>query len=392
MNGGLDISGATMALEAEPGALADFKKGDKLTAVSATDPIVGSFTNTGQAIPVASGVATGDMLLVAASPDSFDLQYLGLDPAATGLNAHALLGFSPANALLLGEAQTNVVDYFGRQALLPDGPQGIGAFASAHGAHLRGKTGSHVDADGFDFAAGLEYRRAGWFLAAFAEAGWGNYSSYNSFPLFSTQGDGHNNFYGGGAYARADLPVGLYAEASGRVGRVDGSFNSGYINNVVYDFDTGTAYYGAHGGLGWLIPAGLCGTVDAYGKVFWTRQGSEDVWARAGEQLQLDAADSLRSRLGARYAHRFAGTSGTKWLAYAGGAWEYEFDGEQEGWYVAGANRARIDPTSLKGSSGLAELGVAAEFACGWRAEANLYGVFGRREGIGGSLGVSKGF
>lgn len=75
---------------------------------------------------------------------------------------------------------------------------------------------------------------------------------------------------------------------------------------------------------------------------------------------------------------------------YGGAAWEYEFDGAAD-MAVAGVGLAA--PT-LKGSSGIIELGVRLEPAKASRITLDLgaQGYFGKRRGFSGGLQVNYSF
>ncbi len=163
---------------------------------------------------------------------------------------------------------------------------GPAVFAAMQGSHLRNNSGSHVDVDGFSMLTGLAWNACpmpGYLtLGAFFEASWGNYDSFNDFAGFaSVRGDGNTKYYGGGILGRLDLPSGFYAEASARVGRVDTDFNSGDFRNAFSgtsaNYDAGSAYYGAHAGIGYVFRATSKLNLDLFTKYLWTRQNSDDV-------------------------------------------------------------------------------------------------------------------
>jgi len=110
-------------------------------------------------------------------------------------------------------AQSNVVnmgsDYFVDTTLpqiagLAYGADGFGAFGGSSGsAHMRYKTGSHVDARGTAFNAGIAKKNAnksGTFTwGPFFETGHGDYDSYLD---NGTHGSGSTSYTGGGVFAR----------------------------------------------------------------------------------------------------------------------------------------------------------------------------------------------
>ncbi len=127
-------------------------------------------------------------------------------------------------------AQSNVVnmgsDYFvnttmAQVAGLAYGADGFGAFGGSSGsAHMRYKTGSHVDARGTAFNAGIAKKNAnksGAFTwGPFFETGHGNYDSYLD---NGTHGSGSTSYTGGGVFARQEFASGCYVEGALRLGK-----------------------------------------------------------------------------------------------------------------------------------------------------------------------------
>jgi outer membrane autotransporter protein len=266
---------------------------------------------------------------------------------------------------------------------------GPAVFAAVQGSHLRNNSGSHVDVDGFSMLTGLAWNAGYLTLGAFFEAGWGNYDSYNSFDSFaSAHGEGNTKYYGSGILGRLDLPSGFYAEASarvGRVGRVDTDFNSGDLRHLITgaaaNYDAGSAYYGAHAGIGYTWQATSKLNLDLFTKYLWTRQSSDDVMVWT-DPVHFAAANSHRWRTGARLSY-----AATPCLSpYIGAAYEYEFDGKVR----ASTAGYAIDAPSLKGSTGVGELGFTLKPSptLPLSFDLGVQGYTGKREGVTGSLQV----
>ena len=101
------------------------------------------------------------------------------------------------------------------------GADGFGAFGGSSGsAHMRYKTGSHVDARGTAFNAGIAKKNAnksGTFTwGPFFETGHGNYDSYLD---NGTHGSGSTSYTGGGVFARQESASGCYVEGALRLGK-----------------------------------------------------------------------------------------------------------------------------------------------------------------------------
>ncbi len=209
---------------------------------------------------------------------------------------------------------------------------------------------------------------------------------YNSFSNYaSVDGDGDTNYYGGGILGRYDLKSGalsgLYFDASARLGRTSTDFSSGdirYHGNKA-DYDSDSLYWGAHAGLGYQWSFSEKAMLDVSGKFIWTRQDGDNVNV-SGDRVHFDSADSLRTRLGGRFNYAVCDYA----TPYVGAYWEHEFDGKQRG----NVNDIGIDSPSLKGDTGVGELGLTIKPVkdSGLSMDFGVQGYTGVREGVTGSL------
>lgn len=224
-------------------------------------------------------------------------------------------------------------------------------YAAANYGSMRQESGSHVDVKGSNFNIGFakEVKNGSGKLlfGPMIEYGHGNYDSYLD---DGTTGSGTAQNYGIGMMARQTNDNGFYYEGSVRYGKVTSDYSSSNVlagNDVSYD--NSAKYWGAHVGVGKLQKLGGDNAIDLYGKLFYTNQGSSSVNID-GDTLDFSSVKSKRSRIGFRYIH---GTSDVR-SVYAGLAWQYEFDGAA----YATANGLSTPSPSVKGSSGMLELGV----------------------------------
>ena len=224
-------------------------------------------------------------------------------------------------------------------------------YAAANYGSMRQESGSHVDVKGSNFNIGFakEVKNGSGKLlfGPMIEYGHGNYDSYLD---DGTTGSGTAQNYGIGMMARQTNDNGFYYEGSVRYGKVTSDYSSSNVlagNDVSYD--NSAKYWGAHVGVGKLQKLGGDNAIDLYGKLFYTNQGSSSVNIN-GDTLDFSSVKSKRSRIGFRYIH---GTSKVR-SVYAGLAWQYEFDGSA----YATANGLSTPSPSVKGSSGMLELGV----------------------------------
>lgn len=224
-------------------------------------------------------------------------------------------------------------------------------YAAANYGSMRQESGSHVDVKGSNFNIGFakEVKNGSGKLlfGPMFEYGRGNYDSYLD---DGTTGSGTAQNYGIGMMARQTNDNGFYYEGSVRYGKVTSDYSSSNVwagHDVSYD--NSAKYWGAHVGVGKLQKLGGDNAIDLYGKLFYTNQGSSSVNID-GDTLDFSSVKSKRSRIGFRYIH---GTSDVR-SVYAGLAWQYEFDGAAH----ATANGFSTPSPSVKGSSGMLELGV----------------------------------
>lgn len=224
-------------------------------------------------------------------------------------------------------------------------------YAAANYGSLRQESGSYVDVDSANFNIGFakEVKNGNGTLlfGPMVEYGRGNYESHLD---DGTVGTGTGQSFGVGVMARQTNDNGFYYEGSLRYGKSTSTYSS---NNLLagktISYDNSANYWGAHAGVGKVVELSGDNSLDLYGKLFYTRQGASSVNVD-GDTLDFSAVNSKRSRIGFRYIH---GTSKVR-SVYAGLAWQYEFDGAAH----ATANGLSTPSPSVKGSSGMLELGV----------------------------------
>ena len=277
------------------------------------------------------------------------------------------------------------------------------AFLTGSGGWSRYDTGSHIDVSGASILTGLAWRQdvsggeSGSFLAGlFFEAGWGGYDSYNSFTNFaSVDGDGDISYYGGGVLGRYDLaptgPGNIYVDASFRIGHVSTDFDTSDLRDLMgrkVDYDSGSAYYGAHAGLGYLWNLNERADLDLSTRYIWTHQDSDTV-SVTGDSIDFDAIDSHRWRTGARFSYDLFTEGGSTLTPYVGAYYDHEFDGEAD----ASAYGYAFDSPDLTGGTGVGELGLAWQPAnTNLSLDVGVQGYLGVREGVTGSLQVKYEF
>ena len=252
-------------------------------------------------------------------------------------------------------------------------------YVTIGGQNMRYDTGSYVDSNGYAGNLGLVRRIANDnsvdTIMPFAEYGKGNYTSHLD---NGSRGDGTQHYGGVGLLLRRDLNNGVYYQASLRAGVMDGDFR-GALEGYHTTYDTHARYAGASLGLGRIYQQTDKDSVDVYGRFNYTHLTSDDVTlhnALGTADYNLDAADSYRTRLGARWTHNYQKNQSY----YAGLGWDYEFDSTARATYDG---LSTPSPES-KGSSALLELGWKSDATKEnpWGADLRVTGWAGKQRGL----------
>jgi autotransporter-associated beta strand protein len=426
-DGDLHATGATLNfIYPSPAALSD-----TLLTVTGKADISDSEINAGVHLPGGTRLPLGTQLSLLKARDGLTADNLRLGSGIAEAGVTEILGLAltpdPATGELMGTVISGVVDKRAKvlsegfvagvglvnqgadliagkgmesavgaaaQAGMATAGRGFAAFGALSGGSQRYNTGSHVDMASLSLLAGLSFGAdlpAGRLtLGAFFEYGNGSYDTHNSFGAGAVNGDGDIYHTGGGILGRMDFantgPGRVYAEASGRAGGVHNEYDNSDLRDVhgrKAGYDSSSAYYGAHLGLGYLWNVTEAASLDLYGKYFWTRQEGDTVRLTTDDRVKFDDTDSHRLRLGGRFA--FAANEHIS--PYIGAAWEHEFDGKARAYT---ANGFAIDAPSLRGDTGIGELGLSVRpsAAVPLSFDLGVQGYTGKREGVTGSLQV----
>ncbi len=252
-------------------------------------------------------------------------------------------------------------------------------YVTIGGQNMRYDTGSYVDSNGYAGNLGLVRRipnaNSVDTIMPFAEYGKGNYTSHLD---NGSRGDGTQHYGGVGLLLRRDLNNGVYYEGSFRAGVMDGDFR-GALEGYYTTYDTHARYAGASLGLGRIYQESDKDSVDVYGRFNYTHLTSDDVTLHSAlgtADYNLDAADSYRTRLGARWTHNYKENQSY----YAGLGWDYEFDSTTRATYDGFSTPS---PES-KGSSAMLELGWKSDATKEnpWGADLRLTGWAGKQRGL----------
>ena len=101
----------------------------------------------------------------------------------------------------------------------------------------------------------------------------------------------------------------------------------------------------------------------------------------------FDSVNSTRLRIGTRYTKHTAGSGSL----YAGLAFEYEFNGDADGTRVTATRRDATGSPTLKGASGMLELGwlMKPTDRSPMTLDLGLTGWAGRRRGLGAHVSMN---
>ena len=297
------------------------------------------------------------------------------------------IGESRAAASALTNQGSELIET-GLDALARDNDKDTKVFAALYGNASEYETGSHVKVNGWNGIVGVGKTNAnGVTMGAFFENGEGNYRTFNEYEGEFMHGDGEATYNGGGFLYRKDTASGVYTEASLRAGNLQNELRNAVIaNDQLAGYDIDTFYYGAHVGIGKVIPRGNEGdSIDVYGKFIYTHYDDEDFTIDGGK-FHLDSIESKRLRLGFRINE----VQNNKLNMYYGAAWEYEFGGDSNN-SVVGYD-IDVNAPSLEGSTVIGEIGMHYKASEKWSLDLNGRAYVGQREGFSGSVQANYSF
>ena len=368
-------------------------EGTTLEIIKATNSNLGSNEATQGAISTGSSVkihkGTSEIIDVTFGNENIDENgAIKIDNVNANRNDKVLvIGESRAAATAFVNQGSEIVET-GLDALARDNSKAgdTKVFAAVYGNASEYATGSHVKVNGWSGIVGIgKTNDNGLTVGAFFENGEGNYRTYNTVNNEFMRGDGEACYNGGGFLVRKDNANGVYTEASLRAGNLQNELrNAVRGSDGLAGYDVDTFYYGAHLGVGKIIPRGNEGdSIDVYGKFIYTHHDSED-FTIDGSDFHFDSVDSERLRLGFRINE----VQTNKLSMYYGAAWEYEFNGDADNTTVG----YDLATPSLGGSTMIGEIGMHYNASEKWSLDLNVRGYSGQRDGFTGSVQANYAF
>ena len=267
-----------------------------------------------------------------------------------------------------------------------DSNYGVKTFAAVHGNRSKYDVNSDIKINGWSTIVGVgnadKFDNGSEFSwGVFYENGSGNYRTYNEFNNEFFRGDGSLVYNGGGIAARYENKNGVYTEGSLRAGMLKSDMDNALRDGAgnFYGYESESAYYGAHIGIGKIISLSENSDLDVYGKFFHTYTEG-DSFKVANDEFEFDSINSDRLRIGAR----ITSNKENKFSTYYGLAYEYEFNGDAD----MTAQGLKAPTQSLQGSSVMAEVGFNYQPTpdSPWSFDLNMRGYIGERQG--GSFNV----
>ena len=267
-----------------------------------------------------------------------------------------------------------------------DSNYGVKTFAAVHGNRSKYDVNSDIKINGWSTIVGVgnadKFDNGSEFSwGVFYENGSGNYRTYNEFNNEFFRGDGSLVYNGGGIAARYTNKNGVYTEGSLRAGMLKSDMDNALRDGAgnFYGYESESAYYGAHIGIGKIISLSESSDLDVYGKFFHTYTEG-DSFKVANDEFEFDSINSDRLRIGAR----ITSNKENKFSTYYGLAYEYEFNGDAD----MTAQGLKAPTQSLQGSSVMAEVGFNYQPTpdSPWSFDLNMRGYAGERQG--GSFNV----
>ncbi|MDO4178300.1 MAG: hypothetical protein Q4D21_03830 [Phascolarctobacterium sp.] len=268
----------------------------------------------------------------------------------------------------------------GQQETLGKAERDTHIFALAGASKMRYNSGSHIDNKGWNGILGLGYKEnnasGSLTYGPVFEYGQGSYDSYLNNGV---HGEGDTEYVGGGFMAKQVNNSGVYYEGSFRVGRNDIDYKGTFTNGSRASYDSDSTYMAAHLGMGYVTKVSDTRSLEYYGKLFYTHVKGDDVKLSDGTNYQFDDIDSTRLRVGLRMSKKYTNQG----RFYYGLAYQYEFNSDAD----ALVNGVGVnDAPSLKGSSGIGEIGYLFTSKNHYDIDLNGFGSVGKQRGIGAKL------
>lgn len=258
---------------------------------------------------------------------------------------------------------------------------GLNLFGITMGGSHRYNSGSHIKAKDFLMTVGTSYRQDGLSLAGMIDAAWSDYDTYNDFHgvIPAVNGDGNAKAFGLGVIGEYAWENGVYIDGSLRAGRHSNKFDSLDIRELgtgrTAHYSIKSGYQSAHIGAGYRTQIDAQNSLDFSGNYRWSRVGGKN-FTLIDDPIRFDSLNSQRINAEVNLTHHYSPSTDF----YAGVGYEYEFKAEAKGTTY---HRYAIDAPTVKGSTGILNLGMTINQESNRHLEFNIHakGSVGKRRG-----------
>ena len=271
-------------------------------------------------------------------------------------------------------------------------PSDTTAFAQLSGYDQKAETGSHVKVNGASAIVGAAkvVPLAGGGTAAvgaFFEYGDGSFKTHNGFDTGDVNGKGNSDYYGAGVLARVNLAGkdngAPFVEGSVHAGRIHNNWHTDDLRDAATgaraQYDIRTPYLGGHVGAGYRWQTGANTQVEVFGQYLYTHMDGKDTTV-ALDPYHFNAVKSSRTRIGAKGTWAVSNTA----RAWAGAAWEREFDGTAR----ATAYSFDVPAPTMKGNSAVLDAGLTFQPKRNLSTNVGVTGYAGKRKGVAANVEV----
>ena len=358
-----------------------YHEGDKVTLLNSQNAITGNVENIGINDDIVQAGVAQELTVSASQSDANNID-LTVTSVKLSEQTNLVAETRAASVGLLNQGTDLIADSI--NTISRDGKYGVKTFAAVYGNRSKYDVADDVKINGWSTIVGVgaenEHNGGDFSWGVFYENGSGNYRTYNGFDNELFRGDGSIVYNGGGIAVRYENSHGVYTEGSLRAGMLKNEAdNALFCGETGYGYETESAYYGAHIGVGKIWQLGDNSELDVYGKFFHTYVEGDTVHI-AQDKFDLDSINSDRLRIGARITNN----KENKFSTYYGLAYEYEFNGDAD----MRAAGMKAPTQSLQGSSVMAEIGLNYQPTPNspWSFDLNMRGYTGERQG--GSFNV----
>lgn len=358
-----------------------YHEGDRVTLLNSQNAITGNVENIGVNDDIVQAGVAQELTVSASQSDANNID-LTVTSVKLSEQTNLVAETRAASVGLLNQGTDLIADSI--NTISRDGKYGVKTFAAVYGNRSKYDVADDVKINGWSTIVGVgaenEHNGGDFSWGVFYENGSGNYRTYNGFDNELFRGDGSIVYNGGGIAARYENSHGVYTEGSLRAGMLKNEAdNALFCGETGYGYETESAYYGAHIGVGKIWQLGDNSELDVYGKFFHTYVEGDTVHI-AQDEFDLDSINSDRLRIGARITNN----KENKFSTYYGLAYEYEFNGDAD----MRAAGMKAPTQSLQGSSVMAEIGLNYQPTPNspWSFDLNMRGYTGERQG--GSFNV----